>query len=519
MSTRRSPFAAFLVLLAGTLPVTAQEFGPPGSPNPVAAAEQPATVQPAKLRNTPRSSPEKPAANIPLPVARPQIANAAPTAKPEPIKAAPVTAAIPLPPPAPRATPAQRTPPGATRSEIATAAGVPPDDRMSIQSALLWAGDFPNAPLGEDPLVTAIKNFQKRKKAKVTGVLTPEQRADLIGADRNHENAFGWRVVVDPATGIRIGIPAKLVPHTDDAARGTRWSSAHGEVQVETFRLKEAGTKLAALFEQEKSKPARKVSSSVLRENNFFVSGMEGLKYFSVRAQMREGEVRGFTMRYDQMMEGIVSPVMVAMASAFSPFPERGAPFAALARKVEYGTGLIVSAQGHIVTAARLSEGCQVTIASGLGDAERVAVDTSTGLALLRVYGRRKLQPLALPLDAPKAGDLRLVGIPDPKEHDGAEKLTEIKARLSGSAIELREPMPVAGFAGAAVLDARGRAIGMMQPRNAIVASLDPGIPPVRLVDAASIHAFLDANGVSVPAPAAASDPRKSVVRIICVRK
>ena len=86
-----------------------------------------------------------------------------------------------------------------------------------------------------------------------------------------------------------------------------------------------------------------------------------------MRAKVRDGEVRGFTMLYDQMMEGIVAPVMVAMASAFSPFPERSAPFAALAKSVEYGTGLVVSAQGHIVTDRKLTEGCQVIVAAGLG--------------------------------------------------------------------------------------------------------------------------------------------------------
>ena len=64
--------------------------------------------------------------------------------------------------------------------------------------------------------------------------------------------------------------------------------------------------------------------------------------------------MRGVTVSYDQMMETIVAPVTVAMASAFTPFPERSAPFAALAKAVDYGTGIVVSARGHIVTAARL---------------------------------------------------------------------------------------------------------------------------------------------------------------------
>ncbi len=369
-------------------------------------------------------------------------------------------------------------------------------------------------------MLSAIKNYQKRSKSKVTGLLTPAERATLVAEAKTHEDEFGWSVVVDPATGIRIGLPTKMVPHARDAARGTRWSSAHGEVQVETFRIKDAELKLAALFEQQKKEPAtRKIETSVLHDDNFFISGMQGLKRFSVRAKLRDGEVRGFTMLYDQMMEGIVAPVMVAMASAFSPFPERSAPFAALAKSVEYGNGLVVSAQGHIVTDRKLTEGCQVIVVSGLGNADRVADDKDNGLALLRVYGPRKMSPLALTRDAPKAGELTLVGIPDPKEQDGSRKLTEIKARLAdGSGIELRQPVPMAGFSGAAALDAQGQFLGMMEMGNAVLASIEAAAPPVRLITAETIRGFLAAHHVT-PAATQSGDARASVVRIICVRK
>ena len=239
---------------------------------------------------------------------------------------------------------------------------------------------------------------------------------------------------------------------------------------------------------------------------------------------MRDGEVRGFTMLYDQMMETIVAPVAVAMASAFSPFPEHSAPFAALAKSVEYGNGLVVSAQGYIVTDRKLTEGCHVIVAAGLGDAVRIADDKDSGLALLRVYGPRKLSPLALSQDAAKAGELTLIGIPDPKEQDGTRKLTEIKARLvDGTGIELRQPVPMAGFSGAAALDGQGRFLGMMTMRNAILASVEPSAPPVRLVAAETIRGFLSAHHVAAADPPAgdakASDAKASVVRMICVRK
>ena len=157
-------------------------------------------------------------------------------------------------------------------------------------------------------------------------------------------------------------------------------------------------------------------------------------------------------------------------------------------------------------------------VASGIGDAVRIADDKTNGLALLRVYGPRQLSPLSFAQDAPKAGDISLVGIPDPKEQ-GDRKLTEIKARLiGGTAIELRQPAPMAGFSGAAALDTQGRFLGMMEMRNAVLASIEPSAPPVRLVAAQTIRDFLAAHSVAASA-APASDAKASIVRMICVRK
>jgi hypothetical protein len=494
-------FGLFLlpVLLAG--PAFADS--PDSSPYPAAvethapAAPKAAVPKPA----APKAAETKPAAEKPA-EAKPAADKPAKPATPQPTPSKTVTA---------KSEPAKSEPDAFT--------GIPPAERAKIQAALLWAGDTASAAKGEDPMVAAIKNYQRRKKANPTGVLTPDERADLLGAAKNLEDEVGWAVVVDPATGIRIGLPTKMVPQARDAERGTRWSSAHGDVQVETFRIADPELKLAALFEQQKKELNRKVETSVLRDDNFFISGLQGLKRFSVRATMRNGEVRGFTMMFDQMMETIVSPVMVAMSSAFSPFPERSAPFAALAKSVEYGNGLVVSAQGHIVTDRKLTEGCQVIVASGIGDAVRIADDKDTGLALLRVYGPRKLSVLALPRDTPKSGDLTLIGIPDPKELNGTKKLIEVKARLAeGGAIELRQPVPMAGFSGAAALDGEGRFLGMMEMRNAVLASTEPAAPPVRLVTAETIHDFLASHHVA-SFETQAGEAKTSVVRMICVRK
>jgi hypothetical protein len=528
---RRGFFLVMLALLVGAGPALAIDMGAvPAYPI------EPAAKHKAVRRHHSTPKPAVPAAaKIPLPkpaprakIAKIEPAIAAPAKiKPEPAKAKsePAKAKAAKPEPAKTETAKLETPkletskPDAAKpaSESGVFAGIPASDRLKIEQELFWSGDYISATGGDDPMEAAIRKFQKRNKSKITGALTDEQRAELIAAADRHAREYGWRVVVDPATGIRIGLPTKLVPDAHDAAHGTRWSSPHGAVQVETFRIKNAN--LAKLFEEEKRHPkTRNIEHSVLNDDNFFISGMQGLKYFSVRAKQRDGEVRGFTLLYDQMMEGIVAPVMVAMASAFSPFPERPAPFAALAKKVEYGTGLIVSADGHIVTARKVAQDCQVIVADGLGNADRIAEDKEHGLALLRVYGAGKLPVLALPRELPKAGDITLIGIPDPKEQGGAKKLTEIRARLAdGMAIELRQPVPIAGFSGAAALDAQGHFLGMMEARNFVLASADPGVPPVRLVPAKTIRDFLSAHHVA--AGGGNADARKAAVRIICVRK
>ncbi len=477
-------------------------------PAPIKSASiEPAPAKPAERKSADKK-PEAVAKPAASPVPIPQPAPSRPAAdKPAPIK----SASIQMPPAKPAAPKSEPEP--------ESLAGIPPAQRLKVRSALLWAGDYPATASEGDPLQTAIKNFQKRHKAKITGVLTASERSDLVDAADRHEREFGWSVVTDPATGIRIGLPTKLVPHAREAAHGTHWSSRHGDVQVETFRLKDAKLKLSELFEREKKQPSnRQVESSALHDDSFYLGGMQGLKYFAVRAYQRDGEIRGFTLLYDQMMEGIVAPVTSAMVSAFSPFPERSMPFAVLAKPVDYGNGLVVSREGYIVTDLGLTRGCQVIVAAGLGNAEHVVDDDANGLALLRVYGQSGLAPVSLAPGASSAGDVTLVGIPDPKEQSGDRKLKEVKARLRGTAIELHRPVPMAGFSGAAAIDGQSRFLGMLEMRSAVLASAEPAAPPVRLVTAAQIRDFLAAHHVK-PVTEPGADAKAAVVRVICVRK
>src|ERR1700693_5135934 len=76
-------------------------------------------------------------------------------------------------------------------------------ERLAIQSDLAWVGQYNGAITGEvsERMVAAIKEFQKERGAKQTGVLNPQERQVLAEtAKRRQENA-GWKIVTDLRTG------------------------------------------------------------------------------------------------------------------------------------------------------------------------------------------------------------------------------------------------------------------------------------------------------------------------------
>ena len=262
---RCTPVFMLAALLLGAVPALAQESSGamPVNKQPAAAAAAKNAALSAKSARRDKPAHPKAAAKKPLEAktAKPGKAKAAvvklPTPRPEPAKAEAKSAEVKLPAARPEPVkttgsiePAQLKATAKANAAPDAFAGIPPAERLRIQAALLWSGDYPGAGNGDDPMLTAIKNFQKRSKASITGTLTAAERARLLAAAHEHEQEFGWSVVVDPATGIRIGLPVKMVPHAREAARGTRWSSAHGEVQVETFRIVDANLKLSELFER-----------------------------------------------------------------------------------------------------------------------------------------------------------------------------------------------------------------------------------------------------------------------------
>jgi len=395
-------------------------------------------------------------------------------------------------------------------------------ERLALQSDLAWVGQYNGAITGEvsERMVAAIKEFQKARGGKPTGVLNPQERGILADTAKRKQENVGWKIVTDAGTGVRLGVPTKLVPQQSSDANGARWNSPTGTIQVQLARRKEANPTTAKLAEREKKEPAgRTIDYTVIKPDFFVLSGLQGLKKFYVRGTFKGDEVRILTILYDQATENTVEPVVIAMSSAFNPFPSGAQIAGPPPRKtVEYGTGVVVSEDGAIVTDRHVVDSCLAIAISGHGNADRVAEDKDHDLALLRIYGARGLKPLNLANGAAKPG-VELTGIADPQNQGGGAAASSVKASIaqigSGSDPAL-SPAPAIGFSGAPALDGDGKFAGIALLKPVVVAG-PAAAAQAALVPADTVREFLKASGVDVAG--GSPDAKASVVRVICVRK
>jgi hypothetical protein len=370
-------------------------------------------------------------------------------------------------------------------------------------------------------MVNAIKEFQKSRGGKPTGVLNPQERGVLAEIAKKKQDSVGWKVATDPGTGARLGIPTKLVPQQASDANGTKWSSPTGTIQVQLARRKEAGPTTAKLAEREKKEPGRNVDYTVVKPDFFVLSGLQGLKKFYIRGTFRGDEVRILTIMYDQATENTVEPVVIAMSSAFNAFPVAAQTAAPPRKTVEYGTGVVVSDDGAIIADRQIADGCIAIAIAGFGNADRIAEDKAHDLALLRIYGARGLKALDLTKSATKTA-LDLTGIADPQNQGGGSAVTSAKAsvaQLRGSGDLALTPAPAIGFSGAPAHDGNGRFAGvaLLKPVQVAGPATDAPAAQAVLVTADTLRGFLRANGVD--ATGESTDAKASVVRVICVRK
>src|ERR1700751_691387 len=97
--------------------------------------------------------------------------------------------------------PAPPPPPG-LQPPADTASAMAQAERLALQSDLAWVGEYNGAITGDvsERMVAAIKEYQKSRGGKQTGVLNPQERSVLADTARRRQENVGWKILADTVT-------------------------------------------------------------------------------------------------------------------------------------------------------------------------------------------------------------------------------------------------------------------------------------------------------------------------------
>ena len=214
-------------------------------------------------------------------------------------------------------------------------------ERLALQSDLAWVGQYNGAITGEvsERMVAAIKEFQKNRGGKQTGVLNPQERGVLAETARRRQDNVGWKIVTDAGTGVAARRPDQA------GAAAVQRRQRHQMDFADRHHPDSAGAAQGSRPDHRETRRAgkegarrRTVDYTVVKPDFFVLSGLQGLKKFYLRGTFKGDEVRILTILYDQATENTVEPVVIAMSSAFNPFPtaRSGGAAAAQDRRIRH---------------------------------------------------------------------------------------------------------------------------------------------------------------------------------------
>ena len=223
--------------------------------------------------------------------------------------------------------------------------------------------------------------------------------------------AAGWRIIDDLVTGARLGLPSALVPKTAPARMGSRWTSRGGSNRhrnISPARGRAAGF----VRRRKESAPSHRRAFDAHGRPLCHVGNAGPETVHRPRpVERRRAARRHHSVRSSYRRRHGADPATMANTYQGFPDPSAAAP-PGLRRSVDYGTAIVVSAQGHLITSAQITDGCQVIAIPGFGHAERVAADKANDIELLRVYGAQNLCPRRSPATTARAMTLPLSASP-----------------------------------------------------------------------------------------------------------
>ncbi|MHC2708401.1 outer membrane protein OmpA-like peptidoglycan-associated protein [Bradyrhizobium diazoefficiens] len=296
---------------------------------------------------------------------------------------------------------------------------------MAIQEALIWSGyyDGPlDGVLGRGTL-NAIRRFQARQGQTGTGVLTGSQWSVLAARAATAKSDCEFSEIVEKRTGVRIGIPAKLVPNRQDARSGSDYISSTGDVliAVRTYRLVDDPT---SEFYSVLQVLGSSIEYKALKSDWFVIAGSVNDKKFYIRVHWRAGIAAGFYSVYEPQRAD-------QLGAALSMISLKLAPFSAPASIVSSAPLNSILSEGPI--SALLSRPAPVA-QSPIAASE----DASKSLTRIAENDSRVVDG-----EDPAAGKLLLDSIQDLLAKSGARNVRYLRYLVDKKELGFRSDMPV----------------------------------------------------------------------------
>lgn len=346
------------------------------------APEQPATT--ATAAATAATAAEQPAA-------------AATTENPlETALVQPSAPAVPVIPPEPP----EETRREALRSELQ----LDRQSKFDLQIALKWFGFYTgpiDAAFGPGTR-NSMSQWQAEKGHEPTGVLTTRQRAELLGEYQAVLASLGLGTITDNRAGITIELPLAMVKFDRHDPPFAHYTAQNGSgVTVLLISQKGDESTLLGLYDIMQTLEIVPLKGERTRKaNRFTLTGENDRITSHTYAVLEGGEIKGFTLIWPTEEDRRREVVLKAMRDSFSPIRGTVLPDTvgdgALEQSVDLISGLkirrpsqsrsgfYISSRGMVLTTAAAVQGCGRVTLDEVYDAQVVAVDDATGLALLQ---------------------------------------------------------------------------------------------------------------------------------------
>lgn len=300
-------------------------------------------------------------------------------------------------------TPAIQTPDETVREARASEATLSRPEREQLQVALKWAGFYESSIDGAFGRGTrrSMEAWQVANNHAPTGVLTTLQRSELFNAYNAVLKGMDLQLIRDDATGIAMQIPTGIVEFSEYAPPFAQFEPK-GDLDARVLLISQEGNqdRLFGLYEILQTLAiVPPEGPRNRRDRSFELEGINEDIHSYTFAQLRDGQIKGFSLIWPAGDEERRSRVLTEMKASFSAVsgvldPGIAVPDESQAIDLISGlsvrkptkarSGFFIDGSGAVLTTTEAVGSCSRITIDDVHDAKVVHTDTALGLAVIR---------------------------------------------------------------------------------------------------------------------------------------